>query len=53
MLPTFPKIVPRRVIAVIVLILLALIIGFSLAAHNPRNPNYYLTPVFAATLTPK
>jgi hypothetical protein len=53
MLPTFPKIVPRRLIAVVLLIVISVVIGLILAARNPVNPNYYLTPVFSATFTPR
>jgi hypothetical protein len=53
MMPTFPKIVPRRVIALAVLIILAVIIGITLSKRVPHDPNFYLTPAFYATLTPR
>ena len=51
MIPHFPKLVLRRVIALAVLIILALIVGLTLSARNQNNPNLHMTPIFAATAT--
>ncbi len=52
MLPSFPqKIVPRKVIAVAVLVAIALLTGLVLARQNSNNPNLRYTPMFAATAT--
>jgi hypothetical protein len=53
MIPTLPKIVPRRVIALVILIILALAIGFTLSSITRNNPNFQMTRIFAVTPTPK
>ena len=54
MLPSFPKKVTlRKVIPVIVLVLVALLTGILLSVRNANNPNLHMTPIFAATSTPR
>jgi hypothetical protein len=53
MLPHFHKVVPRQVIALAVLIILAVVIGLTVAARYPYSQHFYLTPAFYATLTPR
>ncbi len=52
MLPSFPKkIVPRQVVAVAILVVVALLTGLILARQNADNPNIRYTPIFAVTAT--
>ena len=53
MIPTLPKIVPRRVIALAILIILALAIGITVSTVTRDNPNFQMTRIFAVTPTPK
>ncbi|HEX9014199.1 MAG TPA: hypothetical protein VF813_11800 [Anaerolineaceae bacterium] len=53
MIPSFPKVVPRRVIALAVLIVIALVAGFILSSQYSHNPNVIYTPIFATTPTPR
>jgi len=53
MIPTLPKIVPRRLIALAILIILALAVGITLSMVTRNNPNFQTTRIFAVTPTPK